>query len=71
MTRSGETKCSSSHFNQHGLVRTALQGSLTPEGLLYFYEARARVGKLETVPEVLGKATKTATSLIKRRRFQP
>ena len=44
MTRAGESKFFYSRFSLDGVVCTALQGSLSPEGLLYFYEARARVG---------------------------
>ena len=64
MTRAGESKFFYSRFSLDGVVCTALQGSLTPEGLLYFYEARTRVGKLECVADDVGKATNAATSLI-------
>jgi len=51
-------------FQDDAQVCAALQGRLTPEGLLYFYEARTRVGMLGSVADGVGKATKAATSLI-------
>lgn len=64
MTRTGEPRFFDSHYSQDGLVCAALQGSLTLEGLLHFYEARTRVGKLESVADDVGNATNAATSRI-------
>ena len=58
MTRAGESKLFYSRFSLDGVVCTALQGSLTLEGLLYFYEARMRVGTLETVADHMARRLK-------------
>jgi hypothetical protein len=64
VTRSGEPKFPYSRFSRYALVRTALQGSLTLEGLFYLSEARTRVGKPESVADHVSKATKAARFLI-------
>jgi len=67
MALTGEPKSVGRSFKHDGHVCAALQGSLTLEGLLRFYEARTWAGMLESVADHIGKATKAATFLIRSR----
>ena len=64
MTRSGEPHFFFSRFNQHALVRSAPQGSCTPEGCCVSAYLDAGAGKLESVAGDIDKPTKAASSSI-------